>query len=146
MVLAGVPGVGEGPPAERPGEGPLAEVRRETVKGRGGDRAPVVARLAPDVSAGLLDASDARVLGVALPALTALLGAEPAWSQVKRWRFAVPVGRLDPDEVNPPGSRIVLAGDAVTGASFGGDDHHRVFASGVAAARRLAHAPIGALR
>jgi hypothetical protein len=58
----------------------------------------------------------------------------------------VPEGRLDPDEVNPPGSRVVVAGDAVTGAAFGGGDHHRVFASGVDAARRLAHAPAGAVR
>ena len=29
----------------------------------------------------------------------------PAWAQVKRWRFAVPAGRLDPEEVNRPGSR-----------------------------------------
>jgi predicted NAD/FAD-dependent oxidoreductase len=146
MVLAGVPGAGEGPPVVRPGDGPLAEVRREAAKGRGGDPAPVVARLGPEASAALLDASDARVLEDALPALAAVLGAEPAWSQVKRWRFAVPEGRLDPDEVNPPGSRIVLAGDSVTGASFGGDDHHRVFASGVDAVRRLAHAPAGAAR
>ena len=139
MVLAGVAGAGEGAPVEHPGGGPLAEVRREAVKGRAGDPAPVVARLTPDASAALLDASDARVLEEALPALAALLGAEPAWSQVKRWRYAVPEGWLDPDEVNPPGSRIVLAGDAVTGAAFGGGDHHRVFASGVDAARRIAH-------
>ncbi|HTI35276.1 MAG TPA: FAD-dependent oxidoreductase [Miltoncostaea sp.] len=137
MVLAGVPGAGEGPAVERPADGPLAEVRREAAKGRVGDPAPVVARLAPELSAELLDASDARVLEVALPALAGVLGAEPAWSQVKRWRFAVPEGRLDADEVNPPGVRVVVAGDTVTGASFGGDDHHRVFVSGVEAARRL---------
>ncbi|HMN99151.1 MAG TPA: FAD-dependent oxidoreductase [Miltoncostaeaceae bacterium] len=140
MVLAAVAGGGEGPAVERPAEGPVAELRREAAKGRGGDPAPVVARLTREVSADLLDASDAAVLEVALPALAALVGAEPAWSQVKRWRFAVPEGRLDPDEVNPPDARIVVAGDSVTGASFGGDDHHRVFASGVDAARRLTHA------
>lgn len=144
MVLAGVPGAGDGPAVERPGAGPLAEVRREAAKGRGGDPAPVVARLAPGESAALLDASDAAVLEAALPALAGVLGAEARWSQVKRWRFAVPLGRLEPDEVNPPGARIVVAGDAVTGASFGGDDHHRVFASGVDAARRLVHALAGA--
>jgi predicted NAD/FAD-dependent oxidoreductase len=137
MVLAGVPGADEGPAVERPADCPLAEVRREAAKGRVGDPAPVVARLAPELSAELLDASDARVLEAALPALAGVLGAEPAWSQVKRWRFAVPEGRLDADEVNRPGVRIVVAGDTVTGASFGGDDHHRVFASGVDAARRL---------
>jgi predicted NAD/FAD-dependent oxidoreductase len=139
MVLAGVPGAGEGPAVEWPAEGLVAEVRREAAKGREGDPAPVVARLAPGASAELLDAPDARVLREALPALAALLGAEPAWNQVKRWRFAVPEGRLDADEVNPPDARVVVAGDTVTGASFGGRDHHRVFASGVDAARRLAH-------
>ena len=140
MVLAGVRGAGEKPAVERPVEGPVAEVRREALKGRAGDPAPVVARLGPAASAALLDASDARVLEEALPALAALLGAEPAWSQVKRWRYAVPEGRLDADEVNPPGARIVVAGDTVTGATFGGVDHHRVFASGVEAVRRLTHA------
>jgi predicted NAD/FAD-dependent oxidoreductase len=144
MVLAGVPGAAEGPVAELPREGPLAEVRREAAKGRAGALAPVVARLDGPASAALLDAADARVLEVALPALASLLGAEPAWAQVKRWRYAVPEGRIDPDAINPPGARVVVAGDAVTGASFGGDDHHRVFASGVDAARRVAHAPAAA--
>ena len=101
----------------------------------------------PAASAELLDASDEAVLAVALPALARRCSARrSAWSQVKRWRFAVPVGRIDADEVNPPGSRIVVAGDSVTGASFGGADHHAVFDSGVAAARRLTSAFSGAVR
>lgn len=107
---------------------------------------PVVARLDPGASAELLDASDEAMLAVALPALRGVLGAPVAWSQVKRWRFAVPVGRVDADEVNAAGSRIVIAGDAVTGASFGGADHHAVFDSGVEAARRLVSAFAGAAR
>ncbi|WP_281426243.1 FAD-dependent oxidoreductase [Miltoncostaea oceani] len=145
MVLAGValaPGAVIGPVAG----GPLASVRRETAKGRADADgvAPLVARLDAAASARLLDASDEEALALALPALAAVLGPgapAPAWAQVKRWRYAVPEGRLDEEAVNPPGSRVIIAGDTVTGARFGGDDHHRVFDSGVRAARRVASIP-----
>lgn len=152
MVLAGVPGAAAGPAAARPADGPLAEVRREVAKGRAAPEgvAPVVARLGAAESARLLDAPDADVLAVALPALTAALGRDaggPEWAQVKRWRYAVPAGRLDEATVNPPESRLIVAGDAVTGAAFGGADHDRVFDSGVRAARRVASLPMaGAVR
>lgn len=145
MVLAGVR-LPAPPPwtAARPG-GPLGEVRLEGAKGRPPlDGAwPLVARLAPADSAELLDASDEAALARALPALAELLGpaaGDPAWAQVKRWRFAVPEGRVADEAVNRAGSRVVLAGDALTGATFGGADHHAVFASGVTAARRVAGA------
>ena len=114
----------------------VAEVRRESVKGRPpvDGVEPVVARLDPVASEALIDASDEAVLAEALPEL-ADLGAV-AWSQVKRWRFAVPLGHLDPEAANPPGARIVLAGDALTGAGFDSSDHHRVYDSGILAARR----------
>jgi predicted NAD/FAD-dependent oxidoreductase len=143
MVLAGVREAAPPPWAvARPGAGPLAEVRREAAKGRPGTEgaAPYVARLGPAASAALLDASDEAALARALPALAELLGpaaADPAWAQVKRWRFAVPLGRLDPAWVARPGSRIALAGDAVTGAGFGEAAHPAVFASGAVAARRV---------
>lgn len=148
MVLAGV-AVG-GWPLGRTTVGQLADLRDESSKGRppvDGLR-PLVARLGPEASTELLDASDDAVLAVALPALAEALGADapaPAWTQVKRWRFAVPAGRLDREEANPPGSPIVVAGDAVTGARFGGLDHHAVVESGVWAARR-AVAVAGAAR
>lgn len=85
---------------------------------------------------------------MARPALVETLGpaaAEPAWAEVKRWRFAVPAGRLDRELVNPPGSPIVIAGDSVTGAAFGGADHHAVVESGIWAAARVAGA-VGAAR
>ena len=133
----------------RPDAGLLAEVRSEAAKRRApaGGVAPFVARLRPAESAALLDASDAAALERVLPALAELLGpaaAEPAWVQVKRWRFAVPRGRLQPEHVGPPGSRIVLAGDSVTGASFGGAGHASVFDSGVQAARRIMAAALAA--
>ncbi len=153
MVLVGVAaGAGGNRAVHRPDRGPVAEIRREAVKGRApiDGVEPVVVRLDAAASARLLDASDEDVLSVALPALAAALGAggsEPAWAQVKRWRFAVPEGRLDEDALNPPGARVILAGDTVTGASFGGADHHRVFDSGVRAARRVASIAVpGAVR
>ncbi len=123
--------------------GAMADVRLEASKGREAHEGvdAVVARLDPDRSGALLDASDEAVLADALPALAGRLGpafARPEWAQVKRWRYAVPRGRLDDARVNPPGARVLVAGDALTGASFGGHDHHRVAACGVAAARRLA--------
>jgi predicted NAD/FAD-dependent oxidoreductase len=143
MVLAGVrlPAAPSWD-ALRPDAGPVAELRREGAKGREPveGAAPFVARLSADASAELLDASDEAALARALPALGDLLGpagADPAWAQVKRWRFAVPVARLDAEAVNRPGSRIVVAGDTVTGAAFGAAEHHAVFASGVWAARRV---------
>ena len=121
---------------------PIGEARREAVKGRPaiGGVEPVVVRLDETASAELLDASDEKAIGRALPALAGRLGgaaAAPAWSQVKRWRFAVPVGAADAAAVNPDGARIVVAGDALTGAGFGGDAHPRVYESGVQAARRV---------
>lgn len=142
MVLLGIPATDSADVVWRPSSGPVAEVRREAAKGR----APVdgveavVVRIAPEAARDLLDASDEDVLARTLPALGRRLlapGAPPAWAQVKRWRYAVPRGRVDDARVNPPGARIVVAGDALTGASFGGHDHHRVAASGVRAARRL---------
>lgn len=143
MVLIGVPLPGSARRPVVPPSGVLADVRRGAAAGRrprDGVEA-IVARIGADRSGALLDASDEAVLAEALPALAAHLGpsaARPAWAQVKRWRYAVPRGRLDETRVNPPGARILVAGDALTGASFGGHDHHRVAASGVAAARRVA--------
>lgn len=146
MVLVGVALGDDADWVVRNPGGPLAEVRREVVKGRrpADGVEPLVLRLDAASSARLLDASDDEALALALPALAAVLGdgvAAPAWAQVKRWRYAVPEGRLDEEAVNPPGTRIVIAGDTVTGAAFGGADHHRVFDSGVRAARRVASIP-----
>lgn len=122
---------------------PIERIVAENVKGRPpvDGVVPVVARLAADVSDRLMDESDPAVGEVALPALLAACGAadrEPAWLQVKRWRFAEALDSLDPALVNPSGSRIVVCGDAVTP---GGLD--AVYASGVAAARAVMEAAAG---
>jgi renalase len=143
MILLGVRSGGAGSgEVVLPEGGPVAEVRWEGAKGRPALEgvSPVVARLGERESAALLDASDEDALARALPALAEVIGdgaANPAWVQVKRWRFAVPAGRADAGAVNPPGVRIVVAGDTLTGAGFGTSDHHRVYDSGIAAARRV---------
>lgn len=153
MVLAGVAlGADAAWGVRRPADGPVAEIRNEAVKGRAarGGASPVVARLDAAAAGRTLDAADEDVLAEALPALGRALGpagAAPAWAQVKRWRFAVPDGRLEEEALNPPGERVIVAGDAVTGAAFGDDAHARVFDSGVRAARRVASLPTaGAVR
>jgi len=138
MVLAGV---AVEPPewfAHRPLTGPIAYVTSETAK----ERAPVdgvasfVVRLDPDVSERLMEASDAAVLAEALPALAKVLGkpaATPAWTQVKRWRYSTARDRLDQQVMNPEGTRVLVAGDAVAA----GPRMEDVAATGQWAARRI---------
>lgn len=138
MVLAGV---AVAPPewfAHRPLTGPITYVTSETAK----ERAPVdgvasfVVRLDPDVSERLMEASDAAVLAEALPALAKVLGkpaATPAWTQVKRWRYSTARDRLDQQVMNPEGTRVLVAGDAVAA----GPRMEDVAATGQWAARRI---------
>ena len=138
MVLAGV---AVEPPewfAHRPLTGPLSYITNEAAK----DHLPVdgvasfVARLDADVSEHLMEASDAAVLGEALPALATSLGAaaaSPAWTQVKRWRYATTRERLDQSALNPDGARVLVAGDAVAA----GPRMEDVAATGRWAARRI---------
>ena len=111
-----------------PGPAPLAAVSLEWRK-RPGPRA-VVARLDGPASAALLDAPDGDVLDVVLPILDEMLGVRPvAWTQVKRWRYALPVRTLDASLAAVGGSPIILAGDML-----GGLDLEAVWRSGVDAA------------
>ncbi len=152
---AGVRARGDGPGRAAPGGCPTGAVRRPASGGRGGGaprggQGTAAARGrggagGPDGPRELARPARRLRRGGArrgrCPRWPRELGpaaADPAWVQVKRWRYAVPRGRLDDEVVNPPGSRIVVAGDTVTGATFGGRDQHRVAESGVAAARRVA--------
>lgn len=114
---------------------PFMRVTAESVKGRGANRGlvPIVARVEPGRSAELLDAADADILADAVPVLRSLCGADrdPAWLQVKRWRYGTRSTGPGPDEVNPPGSRIVVCGDTVAAGLAD------VYASGLAAATRV---------
>lgn len=125
-------------------ETPFARITAESARGREpiDGVMPVVARIAPGRSADLFDAADGDILADLAPRLSALCGAvgEPAWTQVKRWRYATLPVRLDPEVVNPPASRIVVCGDTIAGGGL-----EDVFASGRAAAlavhRALSMAP-----
>lgn len=115
---------------------PFMRVTAESAKGRGatGGLVPIVARIEPGRSTALLDACDADILAEAVPVLRSLCGADadPAWVQVKRWRYATLPAPLDPREVNPPGSRIVVCGDAIAAGGLAD-----VYASGLEAAARV---------
>jgi predicted NAD/FAD-dependent oxidoreductase len=138
MVLAGFAIDEPGWVAARPDAGPVAYVTNETVKGRPPVEGvvPVVARLRPDASERLFDASDATVCADAVPAIRTVLGPgtpEPSWTQVKRWRYCVARTRLNQEVLNPEGSRIIVAGDAVAP----GPTVEDVAQTGQWAARRL---------
>ena len=138
MVLAGV---AVEPPewfAHRPLTGPIAYITNEAAK----DRPPVdgvasfVARLGADASEDLMEESDAAVLGEVLPALAKVLGkpaTKPAWTQVKRWRYSTTRDRLDQGALNPEGTRVLVAGDAVAA----GPRMEDVAATGRWAAQRI---------
>ena len=122
----------------RPAPGPGAYATNEAIRGRTpvDGVVPVVARLRPDASARLFDASDDVVLAEATPAMRTVLGPgtpEPVWTQVKRWRYCVARERVDQAAVNPEGSRIIIAGDAVAS----GESVEDVARTGAWAARRL---------
>lgn len=138
MVLAGVRMDVPEWFAHRPLTGPIAYVTNECAKGRepGDGVVPVVVRLDPEVSEGLIEQSDRAVLAQALPALAKVLGkqaAAPEWSQVKRWRYSTTRSRLDQAVLNPEWTRVLLAGDAVAA----GPHMEDVAATGLWAARRI---------
>lgn len=120
-----------------PESGPLAAVVIESAKGRPvtDGLTTLVMRLTPAASAEALDAAtDDAVTAMALDALEELLGGpvHTEWRQVKRWRYCTVARRATFDEVNPPGTRIVVCGDAVSPAGMAA-----VHDSGLAAADRV---------
>ena len=78
---------------------------------------PVVAHLGADRSRELFEATDAEITATICSALAEVLGEAamaPSWSQVKRWRYAVPRERCSFDRANPPGARVIVCGDSIT--------------------------------
>ena len=62
--------------------------------------------------------SEADLVAVVQEFLARLYGpiyVEPAASTVMRWKYAQPIGIANFDEVNPPGSRLVIASDGLLG-------------------------------
>ncbi|MCC6833021.1 MAG: FAD-dependent oxidoreductase [Thermoleophilia bacterium] len=120
-----------------PEGGPLAAVVIESAKGRPAvdGAVTVVMRLTAGASAEALDAAtDDAVTAVALDALEALLDVpvHAEWRQVKRWRYCTVATRGDFAAVNPPGTRIVVCGDAVSPPGM-----PAVYDGGLAAAGRV---------
>ena len=124
--------------AHRPLTGPILYITNECAKGRppADGVVPLVVRLDPDVSERLMEESDRAVLAEVLPALAKVVGkaaAQPAWSQVKRWRYSTTRDRLDQEALNPEWTRVLVAGDAVAAGPYMED----VAATGRWAARRI---------
>jgi renalase len=117
-----------------PADGPAIRVVVGGPPDEDGD-ATVVVTLDPVVSARLLDlGTDAKIADLAAEAAAgAGVAGNPSWTQVKRWRFAVTGGGTPNADLNPPGARILLCGDAVSGPGLGA-----VYESGIAAADRAA--------
>lgn len=110
----------------------------ESIKSPG--RAPeghaaIVAQFGGGYSRDHYDDSDAEVMREASVAAGRIWGdafANPDVYQVKRWRYAQPESMLSFDALNPPGTRLVLAGDGVVGPRV-----ELAFESGLRAARHV---------
>ncbi len=106
------------------------------------ERAPngqalVIAQLGPAFSAEQYAAPDAAIVAATLEELRLLFGAEydqPAWSQVKRWRYSQPRGMADFNVANPPGASVVVCGDALRPEN---GRVYQAYESGLEAAARL---------
>nr|WP_265101714.1 FAD-dependent oxidoreductase [Fimbriimonas ginsengisoli] len=100
---------------------PLNWLSLESVKSP--DRAPaggsaLGAQLGPAFSLEQYDTPDAELVDIVGSFLAQLYGPafrEPVSSSVKRWKYAQPVGYASFEEVNPEGSRLILASDALLG-------------------------------
>lgn len=117
---------------------PLNWLSLESVKSP--DRAPVgysalCAQLGPAFSQEQYDRPDEELVETVCSFLVRLYGPSfetPKVSMVKRWKYSQPVGFASFDEVNPPGTRLILASDALLGGHV--EDAYEV---GVQAARLL---------
>jgi renalase len=117
---------------------PLVWLSIESLKS--GGRAPqgctsFVAQMNPMFSTTNFDKTDARIVGAAVEYVRRLYGdewGEPAVADVVRWKYSQPDSTAFFDSVNPPGSKVVLAGDGVVGGRV-----EQAFESGVRAARLL---------
>jgi predicted NAD/FAD-dependent oxidoreductase len=80
-------------------------------------------------------ATDEHVVPVAAALVARLFGdqfAKPAWTEVRRWEFSQPERIVLFDTANPPGQRILVAGDATLAGRA-----ENAFETGIMAAERL---------
>lgn len=106
------------------------------------ERAPngealLIAQFGPEYSRENYGANDDEIIGFTLGELRGLFGntyGNPLWSQVKRWRYAQPMGMVSFEEVNPQDTRTVVCGDALRPEN---GRVHQAYLSGIAAAEHL---------
>ncbi len=118
---------------------PLTWLSVESVKVPGA-RAPeghaaVVAQMSPEYSQRRYDAPDSLILGEVLADVRRLVGAgvgEPVVSDVKRWRYSQPETTASFESANPPGARLIVAGDGVLAGRA-----DAAYETGLLAARRI---------
>lgn len=115
---------------------PLTWISLESVKCPG--RAPdgctaLVVQLSPAYSRQYFEAADADIVHDTADFLARIFGSAwttPAVSDVKRWKYSLPESLALFDTVNPPKSRLVVAGDALLGGRV-----EYAYETGVMAAR-----------
>ncbi|MFZ4506284.1 MAG: NAD(P)/FAD-dependent oxidoreductase [Fimbriimonas sp.] len=117
---------------------PMQWLSVESIKSPG--RAPagatsIVVQLSPSYSFEHYATQESKVIADAVHYVKELyrgrLG-DPVVSDLKRWKYSQPTARADFASVNPPGSRVLIAGDGVMGSRV-----EDAFESGVLAARQL---------
>jgi renalase len=117
---------------------PITWLSLESVKSTG--RAPeghcaIVVQLGPSYSLAHFSDPDEKILGDTVDYLQYLYGKEwdtPEVSKIKRWKYSQPESTALFDSVNPPGSRLVIAGDGVLAGRV-----ENAFECGVKAAQLL---------
>lgn len=100
---------------------PLTWLSLESAKSP--DRAPegkcaIVAQMSPDYSRDYYTAADEAVIGDAVPMIARIFGPSfehPEVAQVKKWRYSQPEITSSFEALNPPGSRVLVASDALIG-------------------------------
>lgn len=98
---------------------PITWLSLESVKSPG--RAPeghcaVLVQLGPSYSLSHFSDPDEKILGDTVDYLQYLYGQEwgtPEVTRIKRWKYSQPETTALFDSVNPPGSRLIIAGDGV---------------------------------
>lgn len=118
---------------------PMVWLSVESMKAPG--RAPagcsaLVAQMGPAYSRYAYHYPDERIVRETVVDVSRLYGKkfmEPVVTKVKRWLFSQPEITVAPESVNPPGSRVVIAGDGVSMGRI-----EQAYLSGVQAATKLA--------
>lgn len=94
-----------------------------------------VAQFGPNYSSNHFDASDQRLTDMAIFSLQKVFGSDyaaPDWSYVHRWQHSQPERVALFDNINPEGTRILIAGDGTLAGRI-----ENAYESGILAAKRI---------